>query len=312
MMTTDSPRLLHLFILDVVTCRAQNPADWVCWLSDLAYSVIELNSRSKRVIILDDECVIYQPLRPLLTARASFCLCLPIPRVYSTFCAPVPVNQKELSTLPTLTLPSSRARVVIVLEGANDIEFLRRISAVLHRSNPSLPNLACWERQGRLIFLSFGGGSVRPWADRLAPLKFPEFHLYDREMPPETELRHAAASIVNRRNRCRAFVTRKRTLENYLDPEAIRDAIGIDFSFAEMDSVPEMAVRALLEKNTPGVPWQALPKRAQSRRVQRIKRWLNSRAVDCMTSARLVKSDPHGELISWLQTIVCLAELREC
>ena len=88
MMTTDSPRLLHLFILDVVTCRAQNPADWVCWLSDLAYSVIELNSRSKRVIILDDECFILQPLSPLLTAQASLSLCEPIPRALSTIHAP--------------------------------------------------------------------------------------------------------------------------------------------------------------------------------------------------------------------------------
>ena len=51
------------------------------------------------------------------------------------------------------------------------------------------------ERHGELIFVPFGGGHVRAWSDRFAPLARPEFHLYDHELPPETELRQAGCGL---------------------------------------------------------------------------------------------------------------------
>jgi hypothetical protein len=110
-------------------------------------------------------------------------------------------------------------RILLVVEGMNDIAFLRRISLVLHDADGSLPNLAEMEQRGELIFVPFGGGHVRAWSDRLAPLARPEFHLYDHELPPETDLRREAAATVNRRSRCKAVVTNKRCLENFLHPE---------------------------------------------------------------------------------------------
>jgi hypothetical protein len=47
------------------------------------------------------------------------------------------------------------------------VQFLKRISAILHRHNPVIPDLAGMEAGGKLVFVPFGGGDVRPWAFRL-------------------------------------------------------------------------------------------------------------------------------------------------
>lgn len=114
--------------------------------------------------------------------------------------------------------PNTSVSIVVLVEGTNDIEFLRRISRLLHADDAALPDLGAMEQRGELIFVPFGGGQVQIWTNRFAPLAKPEFHIYDRELPPETDYRQAAAEAVNRRARCRAVLTNKRCLENYLLP----------------------------------------------------------------------------------------------
>jgi hypothetical protein len=91
--------------------------------------------------------------------------------------------------------------VLLVVEGTNDIEFLRRISLILHTHDLSRPNLAAMEQRGELVFVPFGGGKVAAWTHRLDPLGKPEFHLLDHELPPETEHRRHAVETINRRDR---------------------------------------------------------------------------------------------------------------
>ena len=194
-------------------------------------------------------------------------------------------------------------RLLLVVEGMNDIEFLRRISMMLHASDSSLPNLAEMEQHGELIFVPFGGGHVRAWAERLAPLARPEFHLYDHELPPETELRMQAADSVNERPRCKAVLTHKRCLENYLHPDAIFAAGGIHVHFDDFDCVAELTARELYRQRPGEIAWQLQARRSQSRMANRAKRWLNTQAVEHMTPALLDAQDRGGEIISWMLAI---------
>jgi len=50
--------------------------------------------------------------------------------------------------------------VLLVVEGFNDIEFLRRISKILHAQDCSLSDLDELEEQGRIVFIPFGGGGI--------------------------------------------------------------------------------------------------------------------------------------------------------
>lgn len=209
-------------------------------------------------------------------------------------------NQLLLSAVP------DAVRLLMVVEGTNDIEFLRRISMMLHANDGTLPDLAEMERRGELVFVPFGGGQVRAWVNRLAPLGRPEFHLYDHELPPETEQRKLAADAVSIRSRCRAVLTSKRCLENYLHPDAIFAAGGIDAHFDDFDCVAELTARKLYQQRPGEVPWQLQPRRAQSRMANRAKHWLNTKVAEHMTLDMLRQRDHAGEIVSWMQSIRAL------
>lgn len=149
--------------------------------------------------------------------------------------------------------PPTPARVVVVVEGPNDIEFLRRISATLHRDDPSLPDLAEMERKLSLVFVPAGGIDLST-AFRFASLSLPEFHLLDRDIPPATQTRQQVAAMVNSRPRCRAEVTSKRSLENFLHPAAVFEASGLTVEFGDEDNVPDLIARKANERHEPESP----------------------------------------------------------
>lgn len=221
------------------------------------------------------------------------------------------LTKQPTSSVSTRQAPTTDlVRILLVVEGTNDIEFLRRTSALLHADDPSLPHLADMEQQGMLIFVPFGGGHVRAWMHRLAPLGKPEFHLYDHELPPETDHRLEAAEAINRRPHCRAVLTSKRSLENYLHPEAIRTAGEIEVDFDDFDPAAEMVAKQRHQRSLVETPWELLTRRARGRLTHRAKRWLNTKAADHMTVDLLRERDPDGDIISWLKTIGCLANAQ--
>src|SRR6185503_15091729 len=79
--------------------------------------------------------------------------------------------------------------LLVLLEGANDVEFLMRIASRLHQELPTIPDLSHLQQTGRIVLVPLGGGDPAAWPDRLRPLELPEFHLYDREQQPETDVR---------------------------------------------------------------------------------------------------------------------------
>lgn len=196
-----------------------------------------------------------------------------------------------------------RVRALIVVEGIHDVHFLRRLGSLLHVADPALPDLRSREERGQLIFVPFGGGDVLEWTSRFTALRLPEFHLYDRELPPETASRARAVELVNRRPGCRACLTGKRSLENYLHPAAIYEAHGIAIDFGDEDEVPLLAARACYQERPVAGPWTGLTPGARKRLKGRAKHWLNTYAADRMTLDRLFARDPDGEITSWLATI---------
>lgn len=150
---------------------------------------------------------------------------------------------------------------------------------LLHAHDESLPHLVEMEQRGKLVFIPFGGGNVQAWTHRLAPLGKPEFHLYDHELPPESDLRREAAETVNRRPSCGAVLTRKRSLENYLHAPAIKAAGEVDVTFEDFDPAAEVVAKGLYQRGLDEKPWELLPPRARRRMANRAKRWLNTTVV---------------------------------
>jgi hypothetical protein len=189
------------------------------------------------------------------------------------------------------------------MEGRHDAEFLRRASAILHTSDRHLPDLGGLERRGLIIFLPLGGGDLLGWTYRLAGIGRAEFYLFDREDSPTTELRHQVAQIVNQRPGCQAFVTKKRSLENYLAAQAIFAASGIKLTFDDDDDVADCVTERQYLSQHPECRWVELPPRSRRRRRNRVKTWLNSSAVDRMSARQFAERDPAGEIHQWLTAI---------
>ena len=199
------------------------------------------------------------------------------------------------------SVPQRTARLIVVVEGGYDIQFLKRISRIIHDHDPQVPDLRTLEQSGEILFLPIGGSNFLHRIDRLAGLGVPEFHLLDREISPLTEERAQAAELINQRPGCRAVLTGKRAMENYLDSEAIREARGVDVSFGDQDDVPLLVASCLLKKS--GGDWADLNSRSRRRSRDCTKRWLNTAAVERMTVDRLAQRDPAGEIKAWLMTI---------
>jgi hypothetical protein len=157
--------------------------------------------------------------------------------------------------IPTQRPPATSVKLFCIVEGANDIQFLMRISRIMSQAQPNLPNLAKLQVDGKLAILPRGGGDILVWADRLAPLGAKQFHLSDREVEPECHMRRKSAQVINCRNGCRAVISRKRALENYLHPAAIFDARGLEVEFGDEDDAADIVACRLFTVRTLTPSW---------------------------------------------------------
>ncbi len=172
----------------------------------------------------------------------------------------------------------------------------------LDRHDPQVPDLCTLEKSGEILFVPIAGSNFLHWTHRLAGLGLAEFHLLDREVAPLTQERVRAVELVNQRPGCRAVLTGKRAMENYLSPQTLQEVRGIDVTFGDHDDVPQLAAGALLRQSG-GPDWSELSSRSRRRLRNLAKKWLNTAAVDRMTPDRLAERDPIGEVRSWLITI---------
>jgi hypothetical protein len=195
--------------------------------------------------------------------------------------------------------------LLVVVEGANDVRFLKRLSALLREADSTILDLQSLEQRGSLVFIPFGGGNVLAWSDRLAPLGCPEIHIYDRELPPETALREAAIDRINARPRCWAQLTRLPTAEHYLLPTlaAIRGTAGLTVPPIE---IPTHVATSWYGQRGVLPAWDQLSARQRQRFIQRAKGWLFSHVLPRMTLDHLHAVDPLGEIAGWFAAMADL------
>jgi len=205
--------------------------------------------------------------------------------------------------------PPMNRPVLVVLEGANDWQFLVRLTTRLRIELPYLPDLLHWHSQGKIVMVPVGGGDPISWPERFQPLGFHELHLYDREQWPETDVRQRAIDRVNARPGCRGALTSKRSVENFLHTDAISAAGGGELNFGDHDPVGSLLARSWYRQTPACLPWESLSRRTQRRLTARAKRWLNTIAILHMTAHLLAERDPAGEVLGWLQTIRDLVEM---
>ena len=201
-------------------------------------------------------------------------------------------------------------KLFIGLEGINDINFLKGMAQVLKNHGEDVPDLEQLETDGEIIFIPCGGTNLALWACRLANLNRPEFHLFDRDVPPsEISKNQNIVNEINARDNCSAMLTKKKEMENYLHPNAI-SAVRQDLtvSFGDFDDVPETVAQAIHGLSESETAWDELSDKKKGKKKSRVKQWLNIDAVRAMTPELLYERDPDGDVRGWFSQISQLME----
>ncbi len=135
-------------------------------------------------------------------------------------------------------LPDNQVRVLVCVEGRNDVLFLSNVSRILHSSDPTLPDLSS---DPRFVLIPMNGANLRDIVNLNTFKNFrkPEFHIYDRD----TGGTYAAqeAQVNTRGDGSMAVQTRKRYMESYIHPAAIERVKNVVVKVDdENDYIPQL------------------------------------------------------------------------
>ncbi|KMY67287.1 hypothetical protein AAU61_10535 [Desulfocarbo indianensis] len=196
-------------------------------------------------------------------------------------------------------------KLFIGVEGGNDINFLKGISYVLKQAGEDVPDLETLEDDGRIIFVPCGGSNLALWVSRLANLNRPEVHIFDRDTEPPVDAHYQSmADDINARDNCKAFITTKFEIENYIHPDAIKAVRPeLALTYGDFDDVPTVVAKTLHQNSGSPKAWEELTEKNQGKKISRAKKWLNLDAVLAMTPDLLDSIDPNGDVRTWLTEI---------
>ncbi len=197
-----------------------------------------------------------------------------------------------LGVLPDLTPPLApqhyNVKLVICVEGPNDVAFLKTISQIAHRTYPDIIDL---NMSPATVVIPLGGGALKEWVNHnyLQKLGTPEYHIYDGD---NTHAHAGVCAKVNRRgDGSTARETVKREMENYIHGDVVRELFGVEIEINDtMDVSTEIST--LLRKTNP-----------DGLRPDTVKRKLNKLGAQKMTMELLQARDPDGEVLGWLREI---------
>src|ERR1043166_733681 len=264
----------------------------------LMRALLELSRQNGCQVLLSTHTPALGDMLPVESVRYIECLADGTRKIH-----PAGPDTHTMVTRSLGILPDNRIKAFVAVEGTNDINFLCGISSILHNGDKTCPDLAKLEADGVLLFIPLGGGNLKLWANRLQGLHRPEFHLYDKDEGDQTKQHEAAAAEVNKRKDCKAVLTGKREIENYLHQDAISEALGVTVAFGDEDDVPEIVAEKMHVSNGGAGAWTSLDKDKQKSKEDRAKQRLNKEAVAKMTIERIAAQDAKGEIRGWLAAI---------
>ena len=194
-----------------------------------------------------------------------------------------------------------KPRLLICVEGPNDVIFFKNISATIHATRNDLPNLSA---NDRVAIFPLGGGTLKDWVthDYLSGLGITQFHIYDLDDVANPPYQPQVVAVRARGGQNWAELTVKRETENYLHPDCIQAVFGFPVAFGDMDDVPEIVASTQHNAASPN-PWNTLDEIDKKKKMSNAKRRLNRDVTQQMTWAQIQAADPNGDVIRWLEAI---------
>lgn len=207
---------------------------------------------------------------------------------------------ETLGILPNIE-DANNLRLIVCVEGKNDIIGLGFLAKCLHESDPT--KYVDLLNDPRVIAIPLGGNSLQEWVAKnyLGKIGIPEWHLYDRDTETPPKYSAACDSVNVRGNGHSARLTQKRELENYYHPRVVSEVLQVQVNITDMDDVPTMIARKLCEAEGEE-DWDTL-KGGKGRRSGKVKIELNCKVAAKMTPELIDEIDQNGEVRNWFQDI---------
>lgn len=205
------------------------------------------------------------------------------------------VIDKIILTLGILPDPSRKIKVLVYVEGSNDVTALKEYSHIISQEDSSFIDLTKSKEVG---YVPTGGNALIHYYERkyLSGLGLPEVHIYDND---DVKYRLIVAKINDDKDEQKiAFNTSKLELENYLHHEAIIDAYadeGTVIQLAEIgdqDDVPSLVAQATSGSSNPS-----------KKCLDGKKQFLNNNAVRKMSVERIKARGGYEDLTTWFDVI---------
>ncbi|ALJ06556.1 hypothetical protein APS56_16065 [Pseudalgibacter alginicilyticus] len=221
------------------------------------------------------------------------------------------IIDKIIDTLGALPDPKNKVKVLIFVEGENDINGLIGISKLLNSNDDSIINL---ENNESVAFIPTGGSQLKYYIEKkyLDGLLQSQVHIYDSDIPAYVQ----SVADLNAENNDKkvGYNTTKLEFENYLHHEAINECyedLNITINLTEIidtDDVPEKVAREV-HSVTSDTDWDTInpdplkTEEKQKKKISKAKRQLNTNAINKMTVERLIERGGYDEIKNWLDKI---------
>lgn len=183
-------------------------------------------------------------------------------------------------------LPDNNVRVLVCVEGKNDVRFLKHISHTLNSADTSILDLSS---DPRFVFVPMNGSNLRDIVNLYIFKNFmkPEFHLYDQD---DTGTYATQISEVNARGDSSiALQTKKRYMESYIHAEAIRRVKEVTVVVNDTDDYIDKLCSYLKVKKSEA------------------KAILAEEVAPSMTVSEIDERDGQGEVRNWLKILAKMA-----
>lgn len=226
------------------------------------------------------------------------------------------IIDKIIETLGALPDPKNKVKVLIFVEGENDVNALKGLSKLLNANDENIINL---ENNEAVAFIPTGGSQLKFYIEKkyLDGLLQSQVHIYDSDQPDYIQsVADLNAEGIDTKV---GFNTIKVELENYLHHEAVIECyqdLNINITLTDItddEDVP-LKVAMAVHQETSKTDWASInpdplkTEEKQKKKISKAKRQLNNLAIEKMTIERLTARGGFDEIKGWLDMIKAFVE----
>ena len=192
--------------------------------------------------------------------------------------------------------PFFKHKVVVFVEGENDIKFLLNINQHIG----DFKNIIDLKEE-QISIIPLHRGNLKNWVDRdyLKDSNIIEFHIYDSDLNSgknTNKYQEEIYKVNSRKDGSCAITTQKREMENYIHKSLIEKEFGIDLS-------------GIADYNVEDIPSFITSRIHVAKTEEAIKAILNGRLSKQLTREMLEELDAFDEIKGWFEKIKELANI---